>query len=321
MIGVPSRVAAARPAGTKSLGRRMWEARWCYAFLAPGVVLTVLFSVWPIIGSWYYSFYTWDGFSSTMYWAGLSNYVQLVHDATFWGDFGRSFVFMVVSVPLEVGVALIVAVVLNDRALKLAPIYRTLFFLPVVMTTAIVSIVMQEVFGAFNGPVNQALLALHLIKAPVTWLGSPNTVMGTAIVIFVWKWMGQPMVYWLAALQTVPPDLYEQARVDGARGWDTLRRITVPLVAPFGAIIVFIIAVGNLNVFAFLQALTGGGPYFASETMELFIYRWAFGTSNGGGSVQLGYASAAAIFFGIAVIFIALPQIGLVARLRQRTAV
>lgn len=317
------RQPAALERGRRSLAQRIWAARWCYAFMAPGVALVLLFSVWPLIGSWYYSFFNWDGFSSKMYWAGLGNYIALVHDQLFWADFGRSFLFMGVSVPLEVGAALIVAVVLNDQSLRLAPIYRTVFFLPVVMTTAIMAIVMQSVFGAFNGPVNNALLGLHLLNRPVPWLGQPNTVMGTAIVIFVWKWMGQPMVYWLAALQTVPPELYEQARVDGARAWQILRRVTVPLVAPFGAIIVFIIAVGNLNVFAFLQALTGGGPFYASETMELFIYRYAFGSSTSGSagmSVQLGYASAAAIFFGIAVMFIALPQIGLVARLRQRTA-
>lgn len=316
------RTAEGTPSGarTKRLGRRLWEARWIYAFLLPGVVLSLLFSVWPVIGTWYYSFFTWDGISKAMYWAGLGNYQELVHDPVFWADFGRSFIFMAVTTPVEVGLALIVAVVLNERSLTLAPIYRTLFFLPVVMSTAIMSIVMQFVFAAYDGPVNTALIDLHLLGAPVPWLGTPGTVLITAMVIFVWKWMGQPMIYWLAALQTVPPELYEAARVDGARAWEVLRRVTVPLVAPFGAIILFIQAAGNLNVFAFLYALTGGGPGFSSETMELYIFRWAFGAStgvSGGESLRLGYACAAGIFFGIAVMFIALPQVGLVAKLRE----
>lgn len=314
-------VRTARARTGRSIWRQMWAARWCYLFMLPGIVLSVLFSLWPIVASWYYSFFNWDGINKVMYWAGLGNYQELVHDPVFWADFGRSFLFMAITVPLEVGVALVVAVVLNDRALRLAPIYRTLFFLPVVMTTAIMGIAMQFVFAAYQGPVNEALQLAHLIHAPIPWLGQPSTVMVTAIIIFVWKWMGQPMIYWLAALQTVPPELYEAARVDGAKAWARLRSITVPLVAPFGAIIVFIIAVGNLNVFAFLQALTGGGPDYASETMELFIYRWAFGAATGGGngtSLRLGYASAAAIFFGLAVMFIALPQVGVVATLRRR---
>lgn len=299
---------------------RVWQARWPYLFALPGVALMTLFTLWPIVASGYYSLFDWDGISRALYYVGADNYRELAHDAFFWGAFGRSFLFMAVTVPLEVGAGLLVAIVLNDRALRLAPVFRTLFFLPVVMTTAIMSIVMQFVFAAYQGPVNQALIALHLLREPVAWLAQPTTVMGTAMVIFVWKWMGQPMVYWLAALQTVPHELYEAARVDGARSWRIARSITAPLVAPFAAIITLIIAVGNLNVFAFLEALTGGGPYFSSETMELYIYRMAFGASVGsvGTTTRLGYASAAAIFFGLCVIVIALPQVGLVTYFRRR---
>jgi raffinose/stachyose/melibiose transport system permease protein len=302
-----------------SLPARMWQARWCYVFLLPGLVLTVLFTVWPTIGSVYYSLFDWDGISKGLYYIGLGNYRELVHDSFFWGAFGRSFLFMAVTVPLEVGLALLVAIVLNEQSLRLAPFFRTFFFVPVVMTTAIMSIVMQFVFAAYQGPVNEALIGLHLLKQPVPWLAQPSTVMVTAMLIFVWKWMGQPMIYWLAALQTVPPELYEAARVDGARGWQSVRHVTAPLVAPFAGIIVLIIAVGNLNVFAFLEALTGGGPYFASETMELYIYRMAFGASLGsvGTTTRLGYASAAAIFFGLSVMLIAAPQIGLVSYFRR----
>ena len=308
------------PARRDSVAARLWHARWCYLFVLPGLVLTTLFTLWPIIGSGYYSLFDWDGISSAMYYVGLANYRELVHDPFFWGTFGRSFVFMVVTVPLEVGLGLLVAIVLNDASLQLAPVFRTLFFLPVVMTTAIMSIVMQFVFAAYQGPVNEALMALHLLKTPVAWLAEPTTVMGTAMIIFVWKWMGQPMIYWLAALQTVPQELYEAAKVDGARSWNIVRSITAPLVAPFAGIIVLIIAVGNLNVFAFLEALTGGGPYFSSETMELYIYRMAFGASVGsvGTTSRLGYASAAAIFFGLSVMLIAAPQIGLVSFFRRR---
>ena len=299
---------------------RLWRARWCYLFLLPGVVLTVLFTVWPTIGSAYYSLFDWDGISKSLYYIGLANYQELIHDSFFWGAFGRSFIFMVVTVPLEVGLGLLVAIILNEQSLRLAPVIRTLFFVPVVMTTAIMSIVMQFVFAAYQGPVNEALMALHVLKQPVAWLAQPSTVMPTAMLIFVWKWMGQPMIYWLAALQTVPPEFYEAARVDGARGWQIVRHITAPIVAPFAGIIVLIIAVGNLNVFAFLEALTGGGPYFVSETMELYIYRMAFGASLGsvGTATRLGYASGAAIFFGLSVMLIAAPQIGLVSYFRRR---
>jgi len=206
--------AAARP--RSALWHEIWAARWCYVFMLPSLVLTGLFSLYPTVASWYFSLFDWTGVTNTKYFIGLQNYLDLVHDQYFWNAFGRSVLFMVTSVPLELGLSLIVAVILNDRALKLAPVYRTLFFIPVVTTTAIMAIVMSFVFSAFNGPVNQALTDVHLIDKPVDFLGDPHTALYTAVAVAVWKWFGQPMVYWLAGLQTIPDVVYEAARVDGA---------------------------------------------------------------------------------------------------------
>jgi multiple sugar transport system permease protein len=304
------------------LWQRVWKARWCYAFMAPALVLIGMFSIYPMVASWYYSLFDWTGFSSAMYFIGAHNYLEIVHDGYFWGAFWRSFLFMVTSVPVELGLSLLVAIVLNNRSLRLAPIYRTLFFIPVVTTTAIMSIVMSFVFSAFNGPVNQVLEALHLIKRPIDFLGDPHTALWTGVTIAVWKWFGQPMIYWLAGLQTIPRDLYEAASVDGAGWWRSLRSITLPLLTPFGAVILLIVAVGNLQVFALLQALTNGGPFFSTETMELYIYRTAFAANAGGAATQprLGYASAAGVVFGACVMVLAVIQVLAFRRLRASGA-
>ncbi|MBV9171082.1 MAG: sugar ABC transporter permease [Chloroflexi bacterium] len=278
--------------------------------MLPSLVLTAMFSLYPTVASWYFSLFDWTGINSTMYYIGVRNYVELIHDQYFWGAFGRSVVFMVTSVPLELGLSLVVAVILNDRALKLAPIYRTLFFIPVVTTTAIMSIVMSFVFSAYNGPANAALTSLHITSRPIDFLGDPHTALYTAVVIAVWKWFGQPMVYWLAGLQTIPDVLYEAARVDGAGWWRILRSITLPLLAPFGVVILLIVAVGNLQVFALIQALTNGGPFFSTETMELYIYRTAFAATPGYmGQPRLGYASAAGVVFGLCIMVLAIFQV------------
>jgi multiple sugar transport system permease protein len=300
-----------------SLRERLWQARWCYLMMAPGLILVGMFSCYPMIASWYYSFFDWDGISAQRYFIGWQNFRELVHDHYFWAAFGRSFWFMAVATPLELILSLVVAVLLNDRALKMAPIFRTMLFIPVVTTTAISSIVMSFVFAAFNGPVNQALQSMHLINKPVDYLGNPHSVMWTAIGIFVWKWFGQPMIYWLAGLQTIPQEIYEAARVDGARAWRQLISITAPMMAPFAVIITLITAVGNLQVFAFMQALTNGGPFFSSEMMELYIYRMAFGTAS---TQRLGYASAAGVIFGVAVMVIAVIQILALRRLRSNSS-
>jgi multiple sugar transport system permease protein len=113
------------------------------------------------------------------------------------------------------------------------------------------------------------------------------------------------MIYWLAALQVVPQDLYEAARIDGANRWSLHKDITLPMVFPFAVVIVLITIVGSLNVFGLIQTMTGGGPFFASEVMEVYIYRNAFGE---GGIPRLGYASAAALFFGMTVLGLSLLQ-------------
>jgi raffinose/stachyose/melibiose transport system permease protein len=315
---IPARRLGARAAAGRPLWRQVWAARWCYLFMLPSLVLAGMFSLYPTVASWYFSLFDWTGITNAMYFVGLQNYVELIHDQYFWNAFGRSVLFMITSVPLELGLSLVVAVVLNDRALKLAPLYRTLFFIPVVTTTAIMAIVMSFVFSAFNGPVNLALLDLHLIDRPIDFLGDPHTALYTAVVIAVWKWFGQPMIYWLAGLQTIPEVLYEAARVDGAGWWRILRSITLPLLAPFAVLILLIVAVGNLQVFALLQAMTNGGPFFSTETMELYIYRTAFAATPGYmGQPRLGYASAAGVVFGVCIMLLALLQVVVFRRFRK----
>jgi multiple sugar transport system permease protein len=136
-------------------------------------------------------------------------------------------------------------------------------------------------------------------------LGDPGTALWTVAAVWIWKWFGITMIYWLAALQVVPQDLYEAARIDGANRWALHKDITLPMVFPFAIVIILITVVGSLNVFGLVQTMTGGGPYFASEVMEVYIYRNAFGE---GGIPRLGYASAAALFFGITVLGLSLLQ-------------
>jgi multiple sugar transport system permease protein len=292
-------------AGGGSLAKRIWAARWCYLFMAPSLILAAMFTFYPLVASWYFSFLDWSGFTDDRTWVGLANYREVVNDPYFWDAFQRTFLFMFGSVPLRLVLSLLVAVVLNDASFRLAPVFRTLFFIPVVTTAAIVGIVMTFVFSPFNGPVNEVLTTLGLVERPVDFLGNPDTAMWTVVGVHVWKNFGITMVYWLAALQVVPPDLLEAAKVDGAGVWRTFRDITAPLLKPFAAIIALITVVQTLQVFPIVQTMTGGGPFFASEVMEVYIYRNAFGE---GGIPRLGFASAAGVFFGLTVMVIAVLQ-------------
>ncbi len=292
-----------------ALIQRVIRHRWVYVFMLPSLILTVMFTLYPIFASFYYSLFQWSGFTSDAFFIGMQNYEEVVVDHQFWNAFKNSFVFMLTSVPIKLSLALVIAIVLNDRALRLAPIFRTMFFVPVVTTTAIVGIVMTFIMSPFNGPINTILLDLGLIGRPIDFLGNPKLSLFSVVGVEIWKWLGTPMIYWLAALQTIPASLYEAAEVDGANWWRKFFFITMPLLKPFAIVITLITAVGTLNVFALVQTMTGGGPYFSSEVMEVYIYRTAFGAANSMTLPRLGYASAAAAFFGVSVMFLATIQI------------
>ena len=199
--------------------RRLWNARWCYLFMLPTLILGALFTLYPMIASWYISFLDWSGLDSDRVFVGLANYAEAVRDEAFWASFGRTFAFTAVAVPIMLVLALLAALVLNDASLRLRAVFRTMFFLPVVTTTAIIGVVMSLIMNPFDGPLNAILLDLGLISRPIDFLGDPGLALLSVAGVFVWKWLGMSMIYWLVALQTVPSELYEAARVDGANRW------------------------------------------------------------------------------------------------------
>lgn len=283
------------------------NARWCYLFVLPSLVLAGLFTFWPLVASWYYSTLDWSGFGSTGDFIGMQNYRELLADQYFWNAFGNSFLFMTVTVPIRLALALLVAIILNDVRLRLAPIFRTLFFLPVVTTTAIIGILMTFLLSPRNGPVNQILMSAGLIELPLGFLSDPEMALWSVMGVSIWKSFGISMIYWLAALQSIPSELYEAARMDCASRIRSHLHITLPLMKPFAIIIILITAANTLRIFDLVQTMTQGGPYFATEVMEVYIYRTAFSVT-GGGIPRLGLASAAGVLFGVTVMLIALGQ-------------
>lgn len=297
------------------IAKKLWQDRWIYFFLLPTVILYGMYTLWPMAASWYYSLLDWNGFEQRGEFIGLGNYTELVRDPLFWNAFKNTLIFLVVAVPLRVGLAFVLALMLNNPRLPFANLFRTAIFLPVVTTGAIVGVVMRLILDPASGPINLALLNLNLIEQPISFLGQAGTALYSAIGVWVWKWLGVTLIYWLAALQTIPAELYEAARIDGAGAVALLRHITLPLLAPFTVIIVLITAVDATNVFDLLLTLTGGGPFYASEVIDIYVYRWAFTSTV----PRLGYASAAAIFFGLAVLVLTVAQVVGVSRARRRT--
>ncbi len=291
---------------------------WCWLFVSMSVVFYVLFQGYPIICSIQYSLLDWSGLTSNATFVGLQNYVELIHDELFWNAFFNSFKYTAMIVPLELAVSLFLAYLLNNEALKGRGIYRTMFFIPVVTTASVVGIIMIFLLGV-QGPVNHLLTSLHLVKAPINFLGNAKFAMPTLVIISLWKDCGTYMIYWLAGLQGVSKDVYEAATVDGATRAQTFFHIVLPLIAPVGGIIAILCAINSLKVFDIVKTMTEGGPFYATDVIATYVYRSAFSSEIG--MPRLGYASAAALLFGITVIVVGALLNIVKAKLNQKRAV
>lgn len=300
------------------MARHKRQPRALYLAMLPGLLLAGLFTFYPILAAGYYALFDWSGFNSPRLFVGLENFQRLMQDPFFWAAFRRSLIFLLGTVPLQMFVSLWIAVLLNNRLLKLSTVFRTLIFLPVVTPVAVIGIVWTFLLSPFNGPINGLLLDLGLLSRPIDFLGSSDTVMPSVILVYVWKWLGLTMIYWLAALQTVPDDVLEAARLDNCKGARLLALVILPIIRPFALVILLISAVGALNVFPLIMSMTNGGPFFSSEVIEIFIYRSAFATAEGT-RTQLGYAAAAGVLFGLLIMLLTLLQALVSQRARSRS--
>ena len=303
----------------KSLWQEIYKNRWSYLYLAPMFILLLAFVVYPIFGSLGYTLYQWNGIGDPSAYVGLDNFKKASTDPLFWESFIHTFIYTAVVVVVQLALALMLALILNNPKLRFSTFYRSIYFLPVVMAPAVIGVIMNLIISNFGDNLSTVLLKLHIIHQSIDWLADPRFVLWIVIAIQIWNTLGINMVYFLAGLQTIPAELYEAARIDGAGGFAQFFSITIPMLRGIGAIIVFLAILGNLNAFDIVQVLTGGGPYFASSLVSTYIYQEAFGSFNvggagGGGVVQpnVGFASAASFFFGLillaATIFLALAQ-------------
>lgn len=279
------------------------KTTWIWIFLLPTVVLYGVYTIYPIIASYWYSLVEWNGFDSGQTFVGLSNYREVFADPLFWNSFKVTLLFMVLVVPARVLLTLLMAMVLNSPKLPLIGVLRSAFFIPVVTTTAIIGVVMRFVLDPASGPVSSVLAKLGF--GSVDFLGDQHLALPAAAVLYIWKFFGVTMIYWLAALQTIPYELYEAARIDGAGTWQLFRHITLPMLKPFLIIITVLTIEETFHNFDLMYTLTSGGPYFHTEIIEIYIYRWAFAAPI----PQLGHASAAAVVFGLLVAIVGALQL------------
>ena len=293
---------------------------WSYVFLLPMLVLVGLFVIYPLVASLHITLYDWNGIGNPTRYVGLKHFHTVAGDSLFWNAFKHTFTYALVLVPVQLTLALILALVLNNPRLRGSTIYRAVYFSPVVTSAAMIGIVMSMLVGSVGAEVNARLVNAGLLSQPIDVLGDPHFALPAIIGVGIWHTLGYNLVYFLAALQSIPRQLYEAADVDGAGPIAKFVYVTVPMLREIGLVILFLAILGSLQVFDLVLVMTGGGPYFSSEVVSTYIYHYAFTPVSIQAESNVGYASAAALFMGVIVMSLTILQLVAVRYARQRQA-
>ncbi len=268
---------------------RMWRERSAYGFLAPGLILFSVFTVFALLFAFYLTFREWNILEPEKPFVGLQNYRDMAGDE----DFRRSIIntayFTGASVPLGMAIGLGVALLLN-QPIRGRGLLRTLYFLPNITPFVVAAIIWKWLYNGDYGLFNFYLLKTHLISQPLTWLSDKNLAMPAVVLMSVWASVGFSMVVYLAALQSIPNDLYEAARIDGAGAWARLRYVTLPMLRPSTLFLMVMGIIGSFQVFTQIYIMTSGGPLDRTTTMVYYIYEAAFKFYEMGYASTLAYA-------------------------------
>lgn len=283
-----------------------------WIFLAPALTAITAFFVGPVLAALVLSFTDFDIYtiadSSNLRWLGLEQYRILLRDPLFWRALQNTLTFVVAGGSLTVVVALGAALAIWGAARKVQAFLRTVYFLPVVTTIVAAAVVWRAWYHPRVGLLNAALRWAGL--PAIDWLGNPRWAMLAIIVFSVWKNFGFHMVIFLAALQSIPHQLYEAAAIDGASRWQQFRHVTLPMLRPALSFVVLITVIGSFQLFAEPYVMTQGGPANATLSLVLLMYRNGFQWWN----VGYGAAVAWVLFALLVVVTLTLSRL----RLRRR---
>ena len=265
-----------------------------YLMVLPCVILLVVFVLYPLAWVLRYVFYEYDGLRAAKF-IGFENFVRLfTRDADYWHSVANTFVYAVGKLVVTVPLSFLLAMVLNTQ-LRLRGVFRAVIFMPTIISTAVMSLVFYFMFNSYNGIVNQVLMRLSLISQPIDWFGR-EMAMTTAVIVAIWGALGNYMIYFLAGLQTIPKEMYEVAKLDGATYLQTLFFVVIPLMGPVMQMVLMLAIITALKGFESIMVLTGGGPAGATDVMYLYVYRSFFPSQGEAAfSPQYGYGSAVAV--------------------------
>jgi multiple sugar transport system permease protein len=273
------------------------EAIWGYLFITPNFIIVLAFTIFPVIFSFYMSLTNWNILGNPDF-IGFANYQKMMGDAVAKETFLNTLYYTLISVPINVILTMVLAVMLNQKLRGLA-FYRTAYYLPVITASVAVSLMFMWILAS-NGLANQILMAIGL--QPVKWLTDAKIALNSVIGVTIWKNLGMNMIIFLAALQDVPNELMEAAAIDGANRIQQFTRITVPLISPVIFFVTITGVIGSFQSFDLVYNMTKGGPGHATTVIGYYIWQQAFNY------MHMGYGSALAYIVFIAILILTMIQ-------------
>ncbi len=254
--------------------------------------------LFPVVFSVVLTFHKWN-IISPMEFVGLDNYARLFADRLFWRAILNTLFFLIIHIPLQIVIALALAYFLNQKIFARA-FFRASFFLPVVISGVVVTILWQQMYGLESGVINRILISLGLGR--VEWLTDWRVAMGSIAIMATWKNVGLYVILFLVGLQTVPASYYEAADVEGATPWQKFRYITLPAINPTIFMVVILSTIGGFSLFIEPYIMTGGGPLNSTLSGMLYIYKQAFEYYH------MGYSATLGLFFALLIMVVVMIQ-------------
>jgi len=261
--------------------------KYIFLGLFPALSLFIFFVVYPIIRSFFYGFYDWNGLSKPIY-VGLANFKAVLSDKVFWHAFRNNIFIVVISVFGQIPLGLVLAILLNDK-FRGAKFFRFIFFMPMILSTVVVGLLWSTIFNSQVGIVNYLLKNIGLVSLAHDWLGESGLALYSIGFVIIWQFFGLYMIILMAALQNIPKEIFESAELDGAGGLTKLFHITLPMIwSSIMASVVLCIA-GGMKTFDLVFTMTQGGPAHATDLMAIYMYNKTFET------YKYGYGSAVSL--------------------------
>ena len=269
-----------------------------YLLVSPYILHFVTFVAFPVIFSIVLTFHKWN-IIAPMEYTGLSNYVRLFKDAIFLKSIGNTLIFLLIHIPLQIIIALFLAEVLNQK-IKLRGFFRAAFFLPVVVSGVVVTMLWEQLYAFDTGLLNRLMVSIGFDK--IGWLVNPDVAMPSIALMATWKNVGLYIVLFLVGLQTVPSHYYEAADLEGASHFQKFFRITLPMINPTIFMVVILSTIGGFSLFIEPYIMTGGGPLNSTISAVLYIYKQGFFYYH------MGYAATLGLFFALIILGVVVLQ-------------